>query len=42
LRNSSKFEGVRFSTAIIEAIERKLAIRKAYPGRFTNRELAVL
>jgi len=27
---------------IVEAIERKLAIRKAYPGRFSNRELAVL
>jgi len=42
LRNCSKFEGVRFSCTIIEAIERKLAIRKAYPFRFGNRELAVL
>jgi glutathione synthase len=42
LRNSSKFEGVRFSTAIVDAIENKLAIRRQYPGRFSNRELAVL
>ena len=42
LRNSSKFEGVRFSPVIVEAIERKLAIRKAYPGRFSNRALAVI
>jgi glutathione synthase len=42
LRNSSRFEGVRFSVAILDAIERKLAIRKQYPGRFSNRELAVL
>jgi glutathione synthase len=42
LRNASRFEGVRFSVAILDAIERKLAIRKQYPGRFSNRELAVL
>jgi glutathione synthase len=42
LRNCSKFEGVRFSSAVLEAIERKVEIRKAYPGRFSNRELAVL
>ncbi|MBA3479346.1 MAG: glutathione synthase [Lautropia sp.] len=42
LRNCSRFEGVRFSVAILDAIENKLAIRRQYPGRFSNRELAVL
>jgi len=42
LRHCGKFEGVRFSTAIIESIERKLDIRNGFPGRFGNRALAVL
>ncbi len=42
LRHCSKFEGVRFSTPILTAIERKLEIRKEFPGRFDNRALAVM
>ncbi|MGE0803148.1 MAG: glutathione synthetase [Lautropia sp.] len=42
LRNAGKFTGVRFSTAILKSIERKIAIRDEFPGRFGNRELAVL
>ncbi len=42
LRNCGRFENVRFSTAIIEGIERKLDTRARYPGRFDNRQLAAM
>ena len=42
LHSCSKLAGVRFSTPILESIERKIDIARTAPGAFDNRALAVL
>ncbi len=42
LGSAQKFEGVNFSTAVIEALERKVQYMKYYRRNFDNIEMAVL
>jgi glutathione synthase len=42
LGNAHKFEGVDFSRAVIEALERKVSVRSHSRGTLTNRELATI
>lgn len=40
--SAQRFTGVDFCAAIIGSLEQKVAIRKEFPGRYTNAELAAL
>lgn len=42
LFSCSEMAGINFGAMIIQSIERKLLIRDAYPGQFTNAQLAVM
>jgi glutathione synthase len=42
LHNAQVTQGVNFTGAVVEAIERKVDIVKTYPGVFSNTEVAVL
>lgn len=42
LESCSEYAGVDFSVAVIEAVERKVAIARQYAAAFDNRHLAVL
>ena len=42
LQSAGKFAGVNFTAELIHAMERKLALKEQFPGKYSNRELATL
>lgn len=42
LWSMEQFEGVPFAAAVVDALERKVAIARRYPGTFSNAQLATM